>query len=368
MEENKCFLCKKRTADKTGSHIIPNFLIQSSFADDKSKGRGNELIFPVSIIADFRFGREVLPEKIENSIGRLPTEEEIENNIAEPIPYIKDYIFCKECEERLGTIENLYSNAIIQVKGNNSLEEVDIQKHLSHLFWLSVIWRISVTNFGFKFRSDTLIQEEMRTILDNCLCLDANDIPDSGKYIDQLSKYCYYLIKFKEDDQKRGSYIPPVAEQIEVFSPFIINNYAFIFSPLADKGGITIPSYLELENHLKVDYLNMCKEKERCLCLDSSIFETTLRKNAFFHAHRMKFEIKMLISNCWGEECPTEFSEEVFKLYTHDITSSHKNDQDTSLLIRTLSRANFANAYAIIFEKWKEAGKLSSSIEHLHEK
>jgi len=367
MKENICLLCQKREADKTGSHIIPNFLIQSSFADDKSKGRGNELVFPVNIMADFRFGREVLPEKIEKSIGRSLTEEDIEKNKKEPIPYIKDHIFCTECEKRLGVIENLYANAISKVKGNNSLEKVDIAKHLSHLFWLSVIWRISVTDFGFRFIPDTCIEEDIRVILDNCLQLDAKEIPDSGKHIDQLSKYCYYLVKFEEDNQKRGSYIPPVIEQIGDFSPFIINNYVFIFSPLADKDNMPIPPYLELEKYLNGDYLNKCKEQEQCRCLNTTVFEKTLRNNAFLHAQRMKFEIQVVISNYWKEKCPISFAEEVFNLYVKDIILSHKSDQDTSLLMKTLTQENLAVAYSTIFEKWKKAQKLPPSIEHLHD-
>lgn len=367
MKENICLLCQKREADKTGSHIIPNFLIQSSFADDKSKGRGNELVFPVNIMADFRFGREVLPEKIEKSIGRSLTEEDIEKNKKEPIPYIKDHIFCTECEKRLGVIENLYANAISKVKGNNSLEKVDIAKHLSHLFWLSVIWRISVTDFGFRFIPDTCIEEDIRVILDNCLQLDAKEIPDSGKHIDQLSKYCYYLVKFEEDNQKRGSYIPPVIEQIGNFSPFIINNYVFIFSPLADKDNMPIPPYLELEKYLNGDYLNKCKEQEQCRCLNTTVFEKTLRNNAFLHAQRMKFEIQVVISNYWKEKCPISFAEEVFNLYVKDIILSHKSDQDTSLLMKTLTQENLAVAYSTIFEKWKKAQKLPPSIEHLHD-
>lgn len=362
MKEKTCLLCKKPDPNKTGSHIIPNFLIQSSFAEGKSKGRGNELIFRVSVTADFLFGR-TSQEKIENAIGRPPTEEEIDKNTAEPIPYIKDYIFCKNCEDRLGVIESLYSNVISQVKGHNSLEEVKIEKQLSHLFWLSVIWRISATDFGFRFCSNTGIEEKMRMILDNCLRLKAEDIPDSGEYIEQLSQFSYYLIKFEEDNQKRGSYISPVAEQIGAFSPFIINNYVFIFSPLTGEERMVVPSYLGLENSLRTDYLNTGEKGERCLCLDTSTFEATIRKSVLFHRERMPFEIGILISDFWGEECPLEFAKEVFGLYIRDITSP--SDKQGMALLRTLTNENLAYAYERIFEAWKAAGKLPSSVEHL---
>lgn len=85
----QCELCKQNKADKKGSHIIPNFLIQSSFAKNGKEGRGNEMIFPINIVSDFRFGRNVLPERIHEVIGRELKDEEIEKKCEEP------YSICK---------------------------------------------------------------------------------------------------------------------------------------------------------------------------------------------------------------------------------------------------------------------------------
>ena len=77
--------------------------------------------------------------------------------------------------------------------------------------------------------------------------------------------------------------------------------------------------------------------------------------------------MKGVKSNYWKEECPIKFAEEVFDLYVKDIILSHKSDQDTSLLMKTLTQENLTVAYGTIFEKWKKAKKLSPSIEHLHD-
>lgn len=363
-QETICLLCKKRVADKTGSHIIPNFLIQSSFANGRMNGRGQELIFPVNIFADFRFGREIQPEKVENAIGRELTEEEVELNTNEPIPYVRDYIFCKNCEDRLGVIENLYSSKINTINVENQACTIDIAPHLSHLFWLSVIWRISATKFEIKFNPN--IEEKIRRILDTCLSLKADSIVSTGYYINLLDTFGYYLIRFKEDGIIHGSYTAPIAEQINPFFPFYINNYIFIFHPKIDKCAKIVPKYLGLEEYLQPTFLNRARRKEICLCLSSELYEQTVRASCDIHAKRFPQQIQTLVSNYWGEVCPMEFATEIFYKYIDGI--QRPSEENNGQLLNLFTRDRFLEIYISVFESWAAQGKLSETVTHIHDK
>lgn len=52
-------------------------------------------------------GRSVLPESIEETLGRSITDEELQNN---RYHYVRDHIFCFMCEENLSHFESLYSS------------------------------------------------------------------------------------------------------------------------------------------------------------------------------------------------------------------------------------------------------------------
>ena len=76
----KCLLCQEREADKTGSHIVPHFLLKRIDNQIGVKGRDNELGFVIGKLeTKSYFGRNVLPEKLEKIYGEVD-DELIENN------------------------------------------------------------------------------------------------------------------------------------------------------------------------------------------------------------------------------------------------------------------------------------------------
>ncbi|MGB6084903.1 hypothetical protein [Moheibacter sp.] len=102
----KCLLCKENEPDKTGSHIVPHFLIKRIDNDDNQKGRDKELGF---ILGDTTtstyFGRLIQPEKLEEVFGEV-TDDLISNN---KIDGIVDYYFCSDCEKKFSNIESIYA-------------------------------------------------------------------------------------------------------------------------------------------------------------------------------------------------------------------------------------------------------------------
>lgn len=138
-----CKLCNNNIADKTGSHIVPHFLLKHIENEEGKTGRGNELGFVIQT-GDTKsyFGREVSPEKLEEVYGEL-TDEEISANSH---PLVIDHIFCSECERKLGVIEEKYSRTLAKKSHENYSS--GIQSGLGLLFWASVIWRLSVSGGG----------------------------------------------------------------------------------------------------------------------------------------------------------------------------------------------------------------------------
>jgi hypothetical protein len=73
-----CLICNKIPANKTGSHIIPHFLLKRIDNEEGSKKRDKEMGF---LLSEFNptsyFGRSTKLETLENIYGEI-TEERIE--------------------------------------------------------------------------------------------------------------------------------------------------------------------------------------------------------------------------------------------------------------------------------------------------
>ncbi len=165
-----CKLCNNHIADKTGSHIVPHFLLKRIENEEGKTGRGNELGFVIKTGDTFSyFGREVSPEKLEEVYGDL-TEEEIEANSH---PLIIDHIFCSQCERKLGVIEEKYSQTL-NLKSNNNYSS-GVQSALGLLFWASIIWRLSISGNGGMRLSDPQ-NERLREMLFKILKTDFKEM------------------------------------------------------------------------------------------------------------------------------------------------------------------------------------------------
>lgn len=144
MRTDKCLICGELDATKTNSHLIPSFMIAKVCSYDGSGKRDREVMFTMDLCKD-RIYTGALPDtKIEElfDIANL-SDERIQNELRVN-PASKDYIFCPKCESKLSKyLEAPYSVAISQNKS--------ISSHISYFFWLSIIWRMSISDqFGFK--------------------------------------------------------------------------------------------------------------------------------------------------------------------------------------------------------------------------
>ncbi|MBQ6822961.1 MAG: hypothetical protein IJP39_11165 [Bacteroidales bacterium] len=163
--ECKCLLCQKKNADKTGSHIVPHMLIARTFSYDGSESRDKAVVEESGLSVGLRdrfFGREVYDDAVEDLLGRGFTDEELEKEVEKPNALTRDYVFCRECEERFSVIESYYSDI-----SRGHLAEYP--QAVPYLFWLSVAWRMSVGGIGFKMTENH--EEKLRKILDKSLAL-----------------------------------------------------------------------------------------------------------------------------------------------------------------------------------------------------
>ncbi|WP_291287158.1 hypothetical protein [Flavobacterium sp.] len=177
-----CHICKKNNADKTGSHIVPHFLVKRIINQLGETGRDKELGFAISQDdSKMYFGRGVLPEKIEEVYGAVD-EELIENNRIEGIV---DNFFCTECEKKLAVIESEYSKTLNVISNADSSYQTSKFTFLGFLFWVSVVWRISImSDSGFKLK--TKDEKRLQRILNKYLMIDINRISLDVKDFDLL--------------------------------------------------------------------------------------------------------------------------------------------------------------------------------------
>lgn len=195
-KENKpciCALCKKNIADKKGSHMVPHFFIQKFFSYDGGKGRDKEIVEEFCLSKgsyDRYFGHRVNDEILESLLNKKITDEEIEQ-ISKRNPLTVDYIFCKDCETRFGVIEQYYAEILEgRVK--------KYSKSIPYLFWMSVIWRMSVGSMGVELTPKD--EEKLRKVLNHSLSSYRNSIVTQNSKLGYCA-YCLYRCDDIKDEQ-----------------------------------------------------------------------------------------------------------------------------------------------------------------------
>lgn len=96
---------------------------------------------------------------------------------------IKDYIFCKKCEDYFGYLESKYANSLnLNFSEQNNTKNTKVLPPEAILFWYSLVWRASVTkHLGIRLAPN--LEERIR------IALNTNNI-------DNLNiKYALYRCK-----------------------------------------------------------------------------------------------------------------------------------------------------------------------------
>ena len=243
----KCFLCKKKPANKKGSHMVPHLLIAETISYDGSMDR-EKVVVDVDNLSEgnkeYFFGHEVYDDTVNKLLGHSFSDEEIEEESKKVNALTRDYVFCKECEERFGVIETYYSQ-ILEKKIKEYPPEIP------YLFWMSVVWRMSVGQMGCKLERDH--EEKLRKVLDKCLALKREDI------VIKKSKlgYCAYSLYKASDTRDEtlgifGHHVPTKPYQA-LMGPYLINYYT----------SLSAARTFCKQHDLPVEDLNNGQEKEK---------------------------------------------------------------------------------------------------------
>lgn len=150
---DSCLLCKKNEATQTNSHIVPSFLGARVFSYDGSGKRGKDIAFTLTATKQRVHTGDLPSTKFEE----LFDEESLNENRIIDLKVdslAKDYYLCPHCEKLLAEhLESPYASFMKSGK--------QVSGDVAYFFWISVIWRISVTRIlGDWLSSD--VEESMR--------------------------------------------------------------------------------------------------------------------------------------------------------------------------------------------------------------
>ena len=190
--DTRCCLCRKLPANKTGSHMVPNFLAHPTFSWDGKGKRFREALnhdFINALEKNCQFyGREVPEWRFAKGEGKEQiTEDDIKKNINQ-LEF--DNEFCVRCENRFGVLESAYSPFY-------NGQQKKIHPRVAYLFWLSVLWRMSMGSMSiFMDINDEL---SLRELLDDNMLDTAKDIAESNT---DLGEWQYAI--FRAEGLKDG--------------------------------------------------------------------------------------------------------------------------------------------------------------------
>jgi hypothetical protein len=172
-----CKLCKSAKADKTGSHIVPHFLVKEFVNQAGFSSKDKEITFTLStktpdVVKSF-FGRGVLPDKIKEVLGSNLNE--IEPQLMKD-PFVRDYLLCTSCEGKLAVLEGIFQK-IIYSKIDRFTSVTEIlgipilqikESDLMRAFFYSVIWRTSVAHL-YSSRLPSSLEDQLRVLVNEIL-------------------------------------------------------------------------------------------------------------------------------------------------------------------------------------------------------
>ena len=191
--KGKCLLCRKNDADAVGSHLVPHMLIQQLFSFDGKKGRDKE-IAEVFNLSDGEysnyFGRNINSDIMSDINNRPVSDVEIDYEASKHSVFTRDHFFCQDCEKRFMAIESYYADIL-----NGKIK--NYPPAIPYLFWISVIWRMSIGNMGLKmYPKDERI---LRKILDKTLSKEREKIQCDRKSLGNCAYGIYHCDDIKDE-------------------------------------------------------------------------------------------------------------------------------------------------------------------------
>lgn len=202
-----CKLCEVNNANKKNTHYLTDAIIRTCLNIEGSNNREKGLYFAINSSNPFiEFNFQRLDElTLENTIGRKPTEEEIEK--AKSIPFSVDYIFCSECESKFTVIETEFIEKVLPKFRNNDLSGVNYlnieEKLICRNFFYIQIYRSAICEDKFILPNDLV--ENLKSIIINKL--EDYSIPLSITYLKTTGGQAVYTENFVGFTNDKNPYL-----------------------------------------------------------------------------------------------------------------------------------------------------------------
>lgn len=315
----KCKLCDLNEATQKNSHIIPSFIVSSIFSYDGSGKRDKEVMVTMTSHLD-KFYIGALPStKIEELFDSSKlTDERISNELSKN-PMSKDYIFCPNCEKKISKyIETPYAESLYKNKG--------VDKFISFYFWLSVVWRLSLTGI-LNFRLSSDIEDKLGKSLNEYLSAIDRDANANISLMNTPFKYkILYYAEYKPNEPALF-YVKYVADNnllILLLGKFVI------CAKFDDTEILAEFNFLGLEEKIKKSPFNNGENRECMVKVESEEYNLAIIK------FKEECKVKKLQSEkdyadkYWGllrkgEKMPEEiFLHFMNKLYSNDTNIGDK--------------------------------------------
>lgn len=263
-------LCKKYPADKSGSHIIPHFLVKAIFDAEDRKSRDKDVAYKIgNRDYEVAIGRSVLPEKIEKVLGEFEPED-----IKKLKPeYIQDHIFCTDCEAFFADLESFYSKLQTRPASDGEQFKSTDNHFKASMFWLSIFWRVSATNL-MHMSMGTKWEDKARRDLINYqeFLMDGTDKALSFSW-------CYKVMAIpstKKDEDSIGTiFFHPIHKMpyMAIISEYVVALYSkpnHLDNPEQLFYGLEIP--------LRDAFVNNTKEGEVILPISKKVLDEAVKK------------------------------------------------------------------------------------------
>lgn len=334
-------ICQENEATKTNSHVIPSFLVTMFTSYNSSGKRDTEVLFSISDKKDSVYtGRAVPDTKFEDLFETEKlTDERIHEELSKNT-VAKDFIFCPQCEKRLADLlESPYSQN--QKNGQNINDDVPL------FFWLSVVWRMSVTSdYGFTLGGD--IENTLQLYLKSYFVQreSSANLDDTIKYV----PFRYKLLRCKGYCKVESGFC--FAKFDNGILTMILGDYILqiIFNLQSD---FPKTEFFGAGTFLEEATINHGTSKEVVMELDINAYKKIVDSFVLYAAHLKRVAIEGKLDFIWQRlghigMMPTELKKEFFETYYDEkvkIGDRQPLKRFAVVLTRILAKYDKSKAY-----------------------
>ena len=286
----KCLICGSNEATKKNTHYLTDAIIRTALNAGGGNNRETGLYWGLSTKkagADFGFQRSTAITKLEEVLGRSPTDEEITQAMANTAFSVDDH-FCPSCEDHFGKIEVPFIRDLLPRFREDDLtgiQEIIIEEiRIFRAFFLLQVLRSALCDETFNLPTDVL--DDLKSVILNFQTVAIGALtkyPLSVTYLETTGGPAIYTenqVSFAVDDES----------QIILMNDFVVQ---FFETPevvkCVDFNGLNDPSNFG-------DYLNIGEDNHRIKVMSNEQRKTFLTECYRFYIEKLKtyFEDKHL--------------------------------------------------------------------------